>query len=256
MGKGGAMIVYVDVVFITNLISSLLLFFSANLIFSIEGKWYRILISAIFCGIYAVTDAIYFLWKPIRGMTLFIMILISWGYRGCIYNSLRVAFLEGITVVLIVGISNLFGINSLVFESGITLIAKDLVTAIVTTMVYPIIIITNKVKSEYKRFSVVTVNIDGAEVKFKLLYDSGNLLRHKDLPVIIIDWRNIPCVHSYEEVLLTAPERLIYNTVSSSSIMPLIKPQKTVVEGIERECYIGLTNKRFVGYAGVIGNIK
>lgn len=256
MGKGGAMIVYVDVVFVTNLVSSLLLFFSANMIFSIKGKWYRILISAIFCGIYAVTDAIYFLLKPIRTMALFIMTLISWGCKGCIYNLLRVAFLEGITAVLIVGISNLFGINSLVFESGITLIAKDWVTAIVTTIVYPIIIIINKVKSEYKRFTAVTFNLDGTEIKFKLLYDSGNLLRYKDIPVIIIDWRNIPCVDSYEEVLLTASERMMYNTVSSSSIMPLIKPQKTVVEGIERECYIGLTNKRFVGYAGVIGNIK
>ncbi len=250
------MTVYIDIVFMANVVSSLLLLFSVNLIFSIKGKWYRILISSLVCGIYGVLEAVYILWQPFRIVTLLFMIQIAWGYKGSLYNFLRVAFLEGITVIVIIGISRIFGINSLILQSGITLVAKDYITAIITVTTYPLIIIISYLKKSYKRLIKITFFIDGVELRFRLLYDSGNLLCHKGIPVAVIDWRNFPSINSYEEMLLTAPERLVYNTVSSSGIMPLIKPERVVLEGVYRECYIGLTNKRFVGYQGVIGDIK
>lgn len=250
------MTVYIDIVFVANVISSLLLFYSVDFIFSLKGRWYRILLSSIICGIYAVTDAIYVLYKPLRIVVLFFMILEAWGYKGALYNLLRVAFLEGIIAVAVTLISGLIGINALFFESGITFIAKDWVTAIITVIAYPVIMLINQFKNRKKRILRVIFTIDGEEIKLNLLFDSGNLLCHKNIPVAVIDWRNFPHIHSYEEILLTAPERLMYNTVSSSGIMPLIKPQNMLLGGVKRECYIGLTNKRFVGYAGVIGKIS
>ncbi len=250
------MTVYIDIVFIVNVISSLLLLFCADLFFSAKGKWYRILMSSIVCGIYAVVNAIYNLLNPVRLIVLFFMILTAWGYKGILYNMLRVVFLEGVTVIAIIGISGIVGVRSFVFESGVTLIARDWVTAVITVTAYPLLIVINAIRKGYKRLVPATFYIDGKELKLRLLYDSGNLLCHKGIPVAVIDWRNFSYINSYEEILLAADERLIYNTVSSSGIMPVTKPERAIFSGIERECYIGLTDKHFIGYAGVIGDIN
>ncbi len=249
------MTVYIDIVFLWNSISALLLFFSVRIFYSLKGKRYRLVLSAVLGGIYGVLDALYPLWQPLNVVVLFFMTLTAWGRSGVLYNLLRVLFLEGITVITIVGISGIFGINALVIKNSIALVTRDSIMGVVMATAYPVIIIINTLRLKYKRIINCIFYINGEEIKLKLLYDSGNLLMHKGVPVAVIDWRNFSHISSYEEILLTAPERLMFSTVSSSGVMPLIKPQKTVLKGLERDCYIGLTNRRFKGYAGVIGDI-
>lgn len=249
------MTVYIDIVFLGNSISALLLFLSVRVFYSLKGKWYRLFLSVALGGLYGVLNAVYPLYNLIHVVVLFFMTLIAWGRTGVLYNTLRVLFLEGVTVVAIVSVSNLFGINAMVRGFGIALIAKDGITALIMVMVYPVIIIINRLRQKYKRVMNCVFYVNDVEIKLKLLYDSGNLLTHKDFPVAVVDWRKFPDIKSYEDALLTAPERLVYQTVSSSGIMPLIKPEKAVFGGIYRDCYIGLTDRRFKGYAGVIGKI-
>lgn len=249
------MTVYLDVVFLWNSISVLLLFFSVRMFYNLKGKAYRLVISAFLGGIYGVLDILYSLWRPLSIVMLFIMTLTAWGMRGVLYNLLRVLFIEGIAVVTIIGLSGLSGIDLMIIDNGIIVVSNDWVIAAVCVVSYPVIIITNKLRENYKKTVSCIFYINGEEIKLKFLYDSGNLLTHKSIPVAVTDWRNFPCINSYEEALVTTHERLIYGTVSSSGIMPLIKPEKAILGGVERDCYIGLTNRSFKGYAGVIGNI-
>lgn len=252
------MTVYADIVFFGNLISSLLLLFSVGIIFNIKGEWYRLLLASVLCGLYAVGEQIFLLWQPFRVGVVFLMTATAWGWRGAFYNTLRAVFVSTVVVVTVAGVCAIIGINSYIAISGITVVANSGVVAVICIFAYPVTVGLSKLKKKYDRLISGEFTIDGRALKFRLLYDSGNLLRHKGMPVVVMDWKafgEILNVNSYDEAVLKAQERLIYNTVSASGIMPLIKPEKAVIRGIGCETYIGLTKRHFTGYQGVIGDI-
>lgn len=252
------MTIYADIVFLGNFISSMLLLFSVGIIFNIKGKWYRLLLSSVLCGLYAVGEQIFLLWQPLRVGVVFLMTATAWGWQGAFYNTMRVMFVSTVVVVTVAGVCAIIGINSYVVALGITVIANGGAVAIICVFAYPVTVGLSKLKKKCDRLLWGEFTIDGRVLKCRLLYDSGNLLRHRGVAVVVMDWKvfgEILNVNSYDEAVLKAQERLIYNTVSASGIMPLIKPEKVAIRGIECEIYIGLAKRYFTGYQGVIGDI-
>lgn len=253
------MTVYADVVFTGNLISSLLLFLSVGIIFNVKSKWYRLLMSSSLCGIYAVAEAVFALRLPLRILMITLMSATAWGRKGIVLNTLRVMIVSTVVLNAVAGICALMRINSFISAYGVTVVANGGGVAIISILAYPVSIGLSKLKKQYGRFLPSEFIIGDNVLKCRLLYDSGNMLKHKNVSVAVMDWEifaEILEVESYDDAVLKSEERMIYNTVSASGIMPVIKPRKAVIRGSEHEIYIGLTKRHFRGYDGVIGDIN
>lgn len=242
------MTVYIDVVFLANLISSLLLLFSVRVIFNLRAKPYRIALSALVAGIYAVLEAVFLLPALLRTGVLYIMSVISFGKIGGLINTLRVLSISAAVVVLILIFCQITGDTAMVAEGGVTVISDNIIFSVILALSYPITVVILYGTKRYKRICRAEFKIQGNTVICSLLRDSGNLLRYKNIPVAVIN------KNSFQNI--TPTDYMIYNTVSSAGLMPLIKPESAVIGGTLCEVYIGLSEKNFSGYDGIIGNIN
>lgn len=252
------MTIYLDVHFLLNLIWALLILVCMKILYNIKSSWYRLLLASALCALYSVIEIIFGVFMPLRLLILYVMTVISWGFSGGFYNYLRLLFVNALTGAVFIGVVAILGINSVVSGKGITVIAPDFPTAVAGILIYLLIISCNALKKRWKNLVKVRLWIKGNMLSGRFLYDSGNLLKFKGVSVAVTDWNVLKHAMgeiSYDELVCECDDRVIYNTVDGSGILPLIKPEKAVINGICREIYIGAVNRRFIGYWGVIGDL-
>lgn len=252
------MTVYLDVHFLLNLIWALLMLICVKILYAIKSQWHRLLLASAFCGVCSVIEIVIGILVPLRLFVLYLMTVISWGFAGALYNFSRLLFVYALTSAVFIGAGALLGINSVVSGKGITVVAADFPTAVMGILIYPLMIGFNTFKKRWKNLVKVQLCVKGDMLSGRFLYDSGNLLKFKGVSVAVTDWsvlKNTMGGISYEELIYECEDRVLYNTVGGSGILPLIKPEKAVINGICREIYIGAVNRHFIGYWGVIGDL-
>ena len=79
---------------------------------------------------------------------------------------------------------------------------------------------------------------------------------HKGVNVAVVSWevlKDALGTDTYEEFVLIAEDRMIFNTVGSNGILPVTEPEKFLLDGREVSVKLALINKKFNTYDGIIG---
>lgn len=253
------MVVYADVVFIVNFVSTFALLLAYAAVFGGVYNLRRKVFAAAVSGIYAILESIYGLPYILRTAVLFLINMISFGKNGLLNNTLRFIFISVCIEAIFLMLMTAFGRDAYIVEGTVTVFSGGVLGAFVYVMSYPIFLITKTVIKKHSKKRDTEFTIDGQKIRLTLLYDSGNLLTFKGKSVAVVSWESIKGIFNneyYDEFTLKVDERMIFNTVASGGVMPVITPKKSIIDGVERDLYIAVTKRSFKNSDGVIGDIK
>lgn len=249
------MTIYADEVFAVNTVSNILLLYAYCTLYRIHVKKLRLIGAAAFGGVYSVFDAVFALPWIFRVVILFSMVCIAFGRRGNTLHTLRLMFISVcVEAVTLTGIVLVGG--SAVISGVITVFAQGTVAAIIYLISYPVIIgikYIMRVKQKYRRVNVI---YSGKEIEFVALHDSGNLLRYKGRPVIMVDWETAEVLFpytDYTELEINSTAFVMYNTLSGGGMLPVFEDIKCYINGISVNSVMAVTRRKFSGkYRGII----
>lgn len=252
------MVVYADVVFAVNFISVAALIFAYSIFTERKIKVLRMLCGACVAGVYAVAESVLELAYPLRIFVICLVAAAAFGIKSYAANTLRfIGFCAVIGIVFTVAIS-LMGYGTYIANGTVTVFANDIITVFLYALSYPALFAVRKIASRRTDKKNVSLTIEGHKIKTTLYYDSGNFLKHKGTDVAVISWERIKPLYpdrAYEDFILIAEERMIYNTVGTGGILPILTPERAEVNGFEVEIKIAVANRNFGEYDGVIGKM-
>lgn len=250
------MIIYADVIFITNFISTIALILIYSLIFQCKRHIMRYVISSMITGAYAIAELVFALPYVFRILVLVIVVAIAFGRISILYNTARFVFITIAVQGIFVAFMGILGSTSYIVNGTVTVFSGDLISGIVYVSVYPIMLCIRRVIKARSGMRYGVFIIGKKRLTLTLLYDSGNLLMHKGLNVAVVSWSAIRSVldcDTYAALTDTAQDVMVFNTVGDSGVMPVITPVKSVIDGKEVKIYIAVTERNFHQYDGIIG---
>lgn len=253
------MVIYADVVFLMNFVSSALLLFAYRLIFAIKCRNLKLLIGALLSGLYAVIEVVCNLPYILRTAVLFCVTAVAFGIKGSLYNTIRLMFvvigLEAVYAIIMTAL----GSSILMSYGTVTVFANDMLGAVIYILSYPTLFAIRYFAKRKSRARKADFTINGFELQLNLLYDSGNLLSHKGLSAAVISWESVSGIFrdmTYEEFKFNTEDVILFNTVGSGGFMPVVKPQKSIIDGGECEIYLAVADRKFGRFDGIIGDTK
>lgn len=249
--------IYADIVFFLNFISSAALLFAYGRIFTVRLSILKTIIGATASGVYAIFEIILGLPPILRIGVLLLICVLLFGKSSAFYNLIRLMLfiicLEA-AFVIIMFITN----KQALFGNGtVTVFANDITGGIIYAAAYPLVFLVNRIVKHASKAKKAVFAINGVKVTVNLLYDSGNLLRYNCCMTAIISFSAVSklfCGISYQE-LFQEYEAVSFNTLDGSGYMPIIKPDFFTISGCEAEVYIAITERSFGKYDGIIGEI-
>ena len=253
------MTVYADVVFIANFISTTALFSGYSAVFGGVIKPLRLILSGAVSGAYAVCEAVFLLPHIMRIAVLFLLTAIAFGRKEVLLNTARFALVAACIEVLFMLIMGIMGQNAFITDGSVTVFCGGLVGIMVYFLSYPLLILIKLYAKKRAGEKHAEFVINGQKITLRLLYDSGNLLVYKGVSVAVISWDSIKDLFSdmdFDEFLITSEDRMIYNTVGSGGIIPVITPDNPQIDGSAVNIKIAVSQRSFNGYDGVVGELK
>lgn len=253
------MTVYADVVFIANFISTTALFLGYSAVFGGVIKPLRLILSGTLSGAYAVCEALLLLPHIMRIAVLFLLTAIAFGRKEVLLNTARFAFVAVCIEVLFILIMSLAGQSAFITDGSVTVFCSGLVGMAVYFLSYPLLILTKRYTKKRAGQKHAEFVINGQKITLRLLYDSGNLLVYKGVSVAVVTWEKIKDLFSdmeYDDFLVTAVDRMIYNTVSSGGVLPVITPEKSVIDGISVNIKLAVADRDFGACDGIVGDLN
>ena len=251
------MTIYADELFAVNFISNMLLLLAYTVIFGIKRSYARLAIASSAGGIYAVCEAVWDIPAVLRAAALIAMVFIAFGRHRLMLHAFRVmlmtVFAEGITLIA----SSALGANAELAALRITLFAPELPLLFLYLLSYPLLLIAKKATANAGRIRNVYIRYNNRETRFRVLYDSGNLLRHRGKPVLIAEWKAVeelfPCM-TYEEYKDQASDFVLYRTIGKNGAVPVFEPDVCRIDGELKEVSAAVAERSFAGqYKGIIG---
>lgn len=253
------MVIYADEVFILNMIANLLLLLCCDTLFHISARRTHVVAAAGIVALYAVFESVYNLPRILRAAVLFCMTYTSFGHRALLRNTARLLFvivcLEAAALVCV----TILGGSAVVAGGVISLFANEPITAVLYALAYPSVIAVSRLHSRAKRRCRVHVEYNNAKLDFTALYDSGNMLKYQNIPVIIVSWQSakeLVSYESYDAFVQSAVDFVLFTGISGSSTAPVIIPDKCYVNGCSRETALAVCDRNFsMGCTGLVGEI-
>ena len=253
------MTVYADVVFFVNFISTLALIMAFSAVFGGKPRLARFAVASAVSGLYAVFEQVFFLPYVLRTAVLFLLTAIAFGRIGALYNTVRFAFVTVCVEVLFISVLSLTGRDAYITSGSVTVFCNGVWGMAVYFLCYPLLLIAKHCAKMRARKKYAEFVINGQKVSISLLYDSGNLLMHKGVSVAVVSWDIIKDLFpdmDYDEFLITCEDRMIFNTVGSGGIIPVITPDSPLIDGSAVNIKIAVSQQSFKGYDGVVGELK
>ena len=253
------MTVYADVVFIANFVSVITLLSGYSAVFGGRIKLVRLLLSGSVSGIYAVCEAVLLLPHIMRLPVLFLLAVIAFGRKNVIYNTARFAFVAVCVEVLFIAVMSIMGQRAFVTDSNVTVFCSGMVGVLVYFLSFPLLLFIKRYTKKHSSQKHAEFVINGQKITFTLLYDSGNLLTHKGVSVAVVAWCKIKDLFTgmeYNDFLITAEDRMIYNTVSAGGILPVITPSESVIDGVEVNIRLAVAERSFGACDGIVGDLN
>lgn len=252
------MTIYADELFAVNFVSNILLLLAYTVIFGIKRSHMRLAGSAAAGGLYAVCEAILELPVLLRIAALLLMILAAFGRHRLMLHTFRLmllaVFAEGITLIA----ASVIGANAELAAGRITVFAPELPLFILYLLSYPVMLIVKRAAANSGRIKRVYIRYNNKEVRFNVLYDSGNLLKHHGRPVLIAEWQAVEELFScktYEEYRDQASDFVLYRTIGKNGAVPVFEPDACRIDGEPKDVSAAVVGRTFARqYKGIVGS--
>ncbi len=252
------MTVYADELFAVNFISNILLFYAYALLHGIKRRRLRIITASAAGAVYAVIEAVLYIPMLFRAAVLAVMTVTAFGRARAVLNTLGIMFTavcaEGITAAVLA----FSGADARLASGAVTVFAPEAAAALAYFAAYPAMLLYKRIFRRGGRYKSVVLFLNGIRVSFRVMYDSGNLLKYKGLPVIIANWKEIRALFgcgTYAELIDCLPDMISYGTIGKSGVMPVFIPDKCTIDGMECAAAAAVTERGFKGCGGIAGDI-
>lgn len=243
------MVIYAEEIFILNFAATFILYLAVCVLFDFKISIARLSIAGAISGLYAVLETVFGIWHGVRTVVMALSVWLTFGRCGFVMNMLRVMNVSVCAVLFTTAVNMLLCGDTLVSGGSVVLFADGTVMGIAYLLAYPLTVSGVRWFKNRRRFRRCVFEVGDKTVYAKLLYDSGNLLSHNGLPVAVLaksiaDSVNIEC---------DGDEFVRLATIEGIGKLPLIKPDKCIIDGVERDIYIAVSEYEFNGCGGLIG---
>ena len=238
--------VYLDIIFLTNIVFDFIILLSTSLILKRNAKLYRIILSSLFGSLTLLILFIrmnqiqLFLYKVI--ISIF-MILISFSFKNIKYFFKNIYYMYLISMML--GGFLTFINNQLSnYNGGLLFINSNIKINIIISILLSIILLISYIKNikelkiNYNKYYKIDIYFNKTKLTLNAFLDTGNKLidPYKKWPIILV-----------KEDIININNKCMfvpYNTVSGSGLLKCIKVEKVYIEsiGIRKKLFVGLTN--------------
>ena len=213
--------IYIDLFFLFNVIMDLIIITSVSILLKRKTTYFRIILSSLLGGISSILLFTSLNKILIEIISVLIMVLISFGYKGIRYIIKNILYMY-ILSVLLGGLIYLFNIrvttNTLVTYLIIIIISMEVMILYIKEM--------KKIKNTYNNYYKVDIYFKDKE-RLSLIgfVDTGNNLYdpYKKRPIILVSSR-----YRREDNYILVP----YYTTSGEGLLKCIKPDIIFIEGV------------------------
>ena len=236
--------VYLDIIFLTNIIFDFIILLSTSLILKRRVKIYRIIIGSLF-GSFTIlilfirmNQIELFLYKIIISI---IMLIITFGFKNIKYYFKNMYYMYLISIILggfLTFLNNClseYSVGLLFINSNIKI---NLILSIILSILLIISYLKNikNLKTNYNKYYKIDIYFNKNKISLNAFLDTGNKLvdPYKRWPIILIKEDLI----KYDNYILVP-----YNTISSHNLLKCIKVKKIYIEkiGYRKKVLLGLT---------------
>ena len=227
------MIVYVDLVFLLNIILDFILLMSVSVILTRNTKIKRLVFGSLIGGISTfmlfvnINTIGSFILKIILGL---LMVIVTFGYHSIKYTLNNLFYLY--TLSFSVG-----GVMYLLMDKGYYNYFILIIGFIIVLYLY--IKMIRKYQVSYSNYYKVRIYINDKEYDVVGYLDTGNKLYDtlKNRPVIILDKR---IKYNYEDLIYVP-----YTSLNNNSVLKCLKTDKIIVNNqVFNNYLVGLSNKK------------
>jgi len=230
--------VYVDLLFIVNILFDFLLLLSTSLILRRNVKLYRLILGSLVGGI-----SIILLFFNINSVTFFfikiiiavLMCITSFNYRDIRYTLKNIIYLYIVSIFLggilyVLNIEFSYKNNGLVFYNNGFSINFIVILIISPILMYFYVKEMKSLKNNYSKYYDVDIYFKSGNCILKGFLDTGNNLvdPYKKRPIVIVYYDKISKYLSNEKELLVP-----YTNINNSNILRCIRVKKILVNDIE-----------------------
>ena len=237
--------VYLDMIFITNVIFDFIILLSTSLILKRNIKLYRIILGTLFGSF-----TLLILFIRMNSIELFFykliisifMLLITFGYKNIKYFIRNIYYLYLISIILggfLTFINNLYNTNN-----GLLFINNNKKLNLILSIIFSVLLIISyiknikQLKTNYNKYYKIDIYFNKNKLTLNAFLDTGNKLidPYKKRPIILVKDNLLNINNNY----ILVP----YNTISSHDLLKCIKVDKVYIEniGFRKKLLIGLTN--------------
>jgi len=255
--------VYVDLLFIINILFDFMLLLLVSLILRRHMKIYKIILGSLVGGL-----SIFFLFLDISSKILFLlkimiaifMCLSTFGFKDIKYTLKNILHLYLVSIVLggilyLLNIEFSYKNNGLIFyHEGIS-INIILILTISPILLYLYVKELKNIKTNYSKYYKINIYFrNNKNLELNAFLDTGNNLidPYKKRPIILVDYNKIKKYITNEKELLVP-----YSNIGSDSILKCIRVNKIVIDDKEyKNILIGLSpNKIYIdGVDAILNN--
>ncbi len=186
------MTIYVDIVFIENLIMNLSVIFVEAIVLNLVGKKFRKVIAGIIGSVFYILTLIFPFISSLQVIVTVILVKIAFDPYS-LKILLKETFLFYCINFVFGGVSfaliNLWNKGKVTILNGILFGKFNLIGICLSAIIGSVIIIIFLKKNKKNILRDAVIVVDGKEKKVRILFDTGNLLRepYTDKPVIIVE---------------------------------------------------------------------
>lgn len=243
------MVIYADEIFILNFAATFILYLAVCVIFDFKISVARLSIAGAISGLYAVLEAAFGIWHGVRAVVMAVGVWLTFGQCGFLMNMLRVMNVSVCAVLFTTAVNMLLCGDTLVSGGSVVLLADGTVMGFVYLLAYPMTVLGVRWFKNRCRFRRCVFEVEDKTIYAKLLYDSGNLLSYNGLPVAVVTKTIADSVN----IEYDGDEFIQLTTIEGTGKLPLIKPDKCIIDGVERDIYIAISEYEFKDCGGLVG---
>ena len=231
---GDRMIIYVDVVFLLNIILDFILLMSVSVVLTRNASIKRLFFGSLIGGgstlilFVSINSLFLFLLKIILGI---LMVLVAFGYHSLkyTYNNLFYLF----TISFSIG-----GVLYLLMDKEYYNYFVIIIGFIIVCFLY--VKQTRKFKDNYSNYYQVKMFLKGKEINLTGYLDTGNKLydNYKHRPVILIDQK---LKYHLEDIIYVS-----YRSLNEEKVLKCLKVDKIIINNhVFTNYLVGLSNQNF-----------
>lgn len=253
------MTVYADMLFAVNFTALFLLLYVYSFFRKISLNLPRAFTASVLCGTYAVIEVVCFLPCFLRTAVLFCFSGVVFGKKGIVKNTFGLAVCSAVIEIAVISVMAVFQKNVLIQKGIAVVFANEKIMLLIWIVSYPALITAKRIFLYMRKRRTVCLWYNGGYIKFYAMYDSGNLLMHRGKPVLITVWDTVSDLvgcKSYGQFFSDTENKTGFKSVSGEGEMPFFKPEKCLINSVEKDIYVGvIENNLFGSYTAIVGDV-